>query len=127
VVDRSCCAGAGRAGRTSSAGTRLALVVLRAGRLYVISLDGSRPVRLTKERIYGSIGGSVASVSPDGRFRRVLAQRGHVFDELEGAERLSAEQAIRKARAEARATLVRPAPDRVAQKKNETPGIAGLS
>ncbi len=35
---------------------------------------------------------------------------GHVFDELDGAERISAEQAIRKARAEARATLVRPAP-----------------
>ena len=52
---------------------------------------------------------------------------GHVFDELEGAERISAEEAIRKARAEARATLVRPAPDRVARKKNETPRAAGLS
>jgi hypothetical protein len=52
---------------------------------------------------------------------------GHVFDELDGAERISAEQAIRKARAEARATLVRPAPERVAQKKNETPRVAGLS
>jgi integrase len=52
---------------------------------------------------------------------------GHVFDELDGAERISAEQAIQKARAEARATLVRPAPDRVAPKKNETPRIAGLS
>jgi hypothetical protein len=52
---------------------------------------------------------------------------GHVFDELDGAERVSAEQAIQKARAEPRATLVRPAPDRVAVKKNETPRIAGLS
>ena len=52
---------------------------------------------------------------------------GHVFDELDGAERISAEQAIRKARAEARATLVRPAPNRVARKKNETPRVAGLS
>jgi integrase len=50
---------------------------------------------------------------------------GHVFDELD-TERISAEQAIRKARAEARATLVRPAPDRVAQKKNETPRVAGF-
>jgi integrase len=48
---------------------------------------------------------------------------GHVFDELDGAERITAEQAIRKARA----TLVRPAPDRVARKKNETPQVAGLS
>jgi len=52
---------------------------------------------------------------------------GHVFAELDGAERISAEQAIRKARAEARATLVRPAPNRVARKKNETPRVAGLS
>ena len=52
---------------------------------------------------------------------------GHVFDELDGAERMSAEQAIRKARAEARATLVRPAPNRVAREKNETPRGAGLS
>jgi hypothetical protein len=51
----------------------------------------------------------------------------HVFDEPDGAERMSAEQAIRKARAEARATLVRPAPKRVARKKNETPRVAGLS
>ena len=51
---------------------------------------------------------------------------GHVFDELEGAERISAEEAIRKARAEARATLVRPAPDRVARKKNETPRVQGI-
>jgi hypothetical protein len=50
-----------------------------------------------------------------------------VFDELEGAERISAEQAIRKARAGARATLVRPASDRVAQTKNETPRTAGVS
>jgi hypothetical protein len=48
------------------------------------------------------------------------------IDELEGAERISAEDAIRTARA-ARATLVRPAPDRVARKKNETPRVAGLS
>jgi hypothetical protein len=52
---------------------------------------------------------------------------GHVFEELDGAERVSVEQAIRKARAGARATLVRPAPDRVASKKNETPRVAGLS
>jgi integrase len=52
---------------------------------------------------------------------------GHVFDELEGAERISAEQAIRKARAGARATLVRPASDRVARTKNETLRVAGLS
>lgn len=52
---------------------------------------------------------------------------GHVFDELDGAERISAERAIRKARAGARATLVRPAPNRVARKKNETPRVAGLS
>jgi hypothetical protein len=52
---------------------------------------------------------------------------GHVFDELDGAERISAEQAIRKARAEARATLVRPAPNPVARKKNETPRVAGRS
>jgi hypothetical protein len=51
---------------------------------------------------------------------------GHVFDELDGAERISAEQAIRKARAEARATLVRPAPDRVARQKNETPPVRGF-
>jgi len=43
------------------------------------------------------------------------------------AERISAEQAIRKARAESRATLVRPAPNRVARKKSETPRVAGLS
>jgi hypothetical protein len=42
---------------------------------------------------------------------------GHVFDELDGAELISSEQAIRKARAEARATLVRPARDRVASEK----------
>jgi integrase len=52
---------------------------------------------------------------------------GHVFDELDGAERISAEQAIRKARTEGRATLVRPTPDYVARKKNETPRLAGLS
>ena len=52
---------------------------------------------------------------------------GHVFDELDDAERISAEQAIRKARAEARATLVRPTPDCVAHNKNETPRLAGLS
>ena len=52
---------------------------------------------------------------------------GHVFDELDGAERITAEDAIRKARAGARATLVRPAPDRVVSKKNETPRIAGIS
>jgi hypothetical protein len=52
---------------------------------------------------------------------------GHVFDELEGVERIAAEEAIRKARAEARATLVRPAPDHVAPKKNESPPVAGLS
>jgi hypothetical protein len=52
---------------------------------------------------------------------------GHVFDELDGSERISAEQTIRKACAEARATLVRPASDRVARKKNETRRIAGLS
>ncbi len=52
---------------------------------------------------------------------------GHVFDELDGTERISAGQAIRKARAEARATLMRPAPDRVARKKNEIRRIAGLS
>jgi CubicO group peptidase (beta-lactamase class C family) len=52
---------------------------------------------------------------------------GHVFDELDGAERISAEEGIRKARAEARATPVRPARDRVARKKNETPRVAGLS
>jgi integrase len=52
---------------------------------------------------------------------------GHVFNELDGAERISAEQTIRKARAEARATLVRPTPDHVARKKDETPRLAGLS
>jgi integrase len=52
---------------------------------------------------------------------------GRAFDELDGAERMSAEQAIRKARAGARATLVRPAPDRVAHRKNKTPRRAGLS
>jgi integrase len=52
---------------------------------------------------------------------------GHVFDELDGAQRISAEQAIRKARAKARATLVRPARQRVASRKNETPRIAGIS
>jgi hypothetical protein len=52
---------------------------------------------------------------------------GHVFDEFDGATRISAEQAIRKARAQARATLVRPARQRVASKKNETPRIAGIS
>src|SRR5262245_2566340 len=51
---------------------------------------------------------------------------GHVFDELDGAERISAEQAIRKARAEARATLVRTAPNRVAPKKDETRQVAGF-
>jgi hypothetical protein len=50
---------------------------------------------------------------------------GHVFDEFDRAERMSAEQAIRKARAEARATLVRPAPNRVAQ-KNEPRGLRGF-
>jgi hypothetical protein len=56
-----------------------------------------------------------------------MERNGHVFDELDGAERISAQHAIQKARADAGTTLVRPAPERVARKKNETPHIAGLS
>jgi len=46
---------------------------------------------------------------------------GHVFDELEGTGRISAEQAIR----EARADLVRTAPASVASENNKAPRIAG--
>jgi hypothetical protein len=51
---------------------------------------------------------------------------GHVFDELDGAERISAEQAIRKADAESRATLVRPAPNRVSRKKRNPAGCGAF-
>jgi integrase len=47
---------------------------------------------------------------------------GHVFDELDGTERISAEDAIR----EARADLVRTAPVPVASENNKAPRFAGL-
>jgi integrase len=49
---------------------------------------------------------------------------GHVFEELEGAKPIPAEEAIRAAR---RATLVRPHGGAVASSKNEAPLFAGLS
>ncbi len=48
---------------------------------------------------------------------------GHVFDELEGTERISAEDAIR----EARADLVRTAPVSVVSENNKARNLRGLS
>ena len=70
---------------TRSGATRAAVVVLRGGHLYAVPLDGSsRPVRLTKERIYADD----ASVSVDGRFVAFSRRAGGIRTmRIDGSER----------------------------------------